>query len=670
MSSPEAQDPVEPCHPPGEDRTGSAEHRPQAGPGAPAAIDEPGRIDALLRVQHRLFLNLSRASCGLDETLRSCLEAALEVSGMDCGGIYLADESGGLDLAHWSGVSVAFVESVRRFPAAAPQTRLVMAGTPVYARFPELDLHLTPVQLAEGIKGMAAIPLTSDGRILGCMNLASRGAEQVPTHSRVSLETIAFGVGLLIARAQADQALRQSEAQYRAVMETAGDGIWMLDGEGRVVAVNEAYARRSGYRREELIGMPIADLEAQESPAEVASHIETVRRLGQDRFETWHRAKDGTSWPVEVSASYWPSAGGRFIAVSRDIAERRQAEAALREGETRYRNLFAQSPDAIYVYQGDRIVLVNRACLKLFGASAPEELIGRSPLDLVHPDFRETVRERVRLVCELGESVPPLAEKFLKLDGTIVDAEVAAAPFPIDGANAAQVILRDIGERKAMEREIIEASTALQERIGRDIHDGLGQQLTGIALLAASLERRLATAGLAAEAAAAAELRLHLRATLEESRSLARGLSPMEIDLETLPGALAELALRIQETSGIPCRFRGTALTAGDGGSLASNLYRIAQEAAQNAVRHAAPIEIEIALVQAQGELVLSVRDDGRGMGPADAPRPGLGLQIMRYRAGIVGGRLSVLPAPGAGTLIRCTAPLPSPAEPPAGAAD
>lgn len=131
------------------------------------------------------------------------------------------------------------------------------------------------------------------------------------------------------ARKLAELALAESEAQYRAVIETAADGFWIVDTEGKLCATNEAYSRRSGYTREELLGMPITVLEAQESPEETAQHVARVRQRGNDRFETLHRTKSGEIWPVEVTVSYWTAAGGRFFAFVRDISERRRIEAEL-----------------------------------------------------------------------------------------------------------------------------------------------------------------------------------------------------------------------------------------------------------------------------------------------------------------------------------------------------
>lgn len=147
-------------------------------------------------------------------------------------------------------------------------------------------------------------------------------------HGQVS-EILAVGSDIT-ARKQAEAALAEQEIQYRAVIETAADGFWVVGDEGRLLAVNDAYARRSGYSRDELLTMKVPDLEARESAKEVSAHMKRVQASGSDQFETWHRAKSGEIWPVEINVSHWASAGHRLFVFLRDITERKRAEAALK----------------------------------------------------------------------------------------------------------------------------------------------------------------------------------------------------------------------------------------------------------------------------------------------------------------------------------------------------
>ncbi len=136
--------------------------------------------------------------------------------------------------------------------------------------------------------------------------------------------------GPIAALEHAERSLREREMQYRAVIETSADGFWMTDVRGNLLEVNDAYIRRSGYSREELLTMRIRDLDAREAEGEMERHIDRIMRDGSDLFETVHRARDGALWPVEVNAAYWPDAGGRLFVFLRDINRRRRFEALLR----------------------------------------------------------------------------------------------------------------------------------------------------------------------------------------------------------------------------------------------------------------------------------------------------------------------------------------------------
>ena len=126
-----------------------------------------------------------------------------------------------------------------------------------------------------------------------------------------------------------DELLRQNDLRYRCLIETSLDGYWLTDTEGRLLEVNDAYCRLSGYTRDELRQLSVSQLDAVEDADRVAAHIAAIRDAGRGRFTTAHRRKDGTTWPVEVSSSYSPEAGGRLIVFLRDIEQQRQTEALL-----------------------------------------------------------------------------------------------------------------------------------------------------------------------------------------------------------------------------------------------------------------------------------------------------------------------------------------------------
>ncbi|MGB8646934.1 MAG: PAS domain S-box protein [Anaerolineae bacterium] len=141
---------------------------------------------------------------------------------------------------------------------------------------------------------------------------------------------------------------------------------------------------------------------------------------------------------------------------------RARAEQALRDSEERYRRLVESSPDAIAVHSEGRFVFVNAASLRLMGATHPDQLLGKSALEVVHPDYRNVVASRVRLASKEGQESPLIEEKFIRLDGSVVDVEVVAIPFTYQGKPSVQVVVRDITARKRADAALQDKIAALQ----------------------------------------------------------------------------------------------------------------------------------------------------------------------------------------------------------------
>ncbi len=272
-------------------------------------------------------------------------------------------------------------------------------------------------------------------------------------------------------RHEAEAELRHSEEKNRSILQTAIDGFWAVDSQGRILEVNESYCRMSGYTAQELTGMRIVDVECREASGDVIAHNQAIMAEGQQRFETQHRRKDGAILEIEVSVQYQPADGGRFVAFLRDITERKRLAATLRESEERYRLLVDSAPEPIVLHQAGRIIFANPAALKLFGATKPEQMLGKPMTDCVHPDFRQRVADRARRALEIGEPLRPLEEKLLLMDGTAIDAEVTGGRLILDGQPTMQVFVRDITQRKRAEAAL-QASERQFRRIIETMQDG------------------------------------------------------------------------------------------------------------------------------------------------------------------------------------------------------
>lgn len=289
---------------------------------------------------------------------------------------------------------------------------------------------------------------------------------------------------------------------------------------------------------------------------------------------------------------------------------------------------------------------VNVAVLRLLGWTTGE-LLARPFIEFVHPDDRAiTLAELLKL--EGGRGPVDFQHRFAHREGSYRWLHWTLQP--VAGQPIIQASARDITAQRHLEKEIMEISDREKDRLGRDLHDGLCQKLAGIAALSTSLSRRL---GSHSEfGAAAAEIASLLTQTIIKARNLARGLNPVNLDGSGLIGALDAFAVNTQAMFAIPCIFRCNRSTLWLGADVETHLYRIAQEAVQNAVSHgrAGRISLTLSLVKGRGTLV--IRDNGIGI-KADY-NSGNGMHTMDYRARLIGASLSVLPGYRNGTRVAC----------------
>lgn len=217
---------------------------------------------------------------------------------------------------------------------------------------------------------------------------------------------------------------------------------------------------------------------------------------------------------------------------------------------------------------------------------------------------------------------------------------------------------KEIAARRRLEKEILEISEREQQRIGRNLHDDLGQRLVGISYLSHLLANKLESTA-SPEAEQAVKITALLNEALALTRSLARGLHPVALKSGGLSAALGDLAARTSEIFQINCRFIAPSAEPWLPDSVATHLYRIAQEAVTNGVNHGKARGILIELVTQPGRASLSITDNGSGM-PRPGPRcKGMGLRIMNYRADVIGGTLAFSTPQNGGCIVTCTIPSP-----------
>jgi signal transduction histidine kinase len=250
----------------------------------------------------------------------------------------------------------------------------------------------------------------------------------------------------------------------------------------------------------------------------------------------------------------------------------------------------------------------------------------------------------------VGDRVVGVIEFFL--------AEGTHRPEPelINALAACGTQLGRVVERERLERDIANATTNEQRLIGQELHDAVSQELTGIAILSERLREELHRSGVP-QAEELDRLVPHLKTVQQQVRRISHGLMPVGVTPEGLMFALSRLAESEEQLCGVPCRFECPQEVLVGNSAAATQLYRIAQEAVQNAAKHAQASTVTIELTEDESAVELAVRDNGRGIVPEMLAGDGIGLRIMQHRASLIGARLVVYAPPGGGTTVLCSLP-------------
>ncbi len=341
-----------------------------------------------------------------------------------------------------------------------------------------------------------------------------------------------------------------------------------------------------------------------------------------------------------------------------DITIRKSMETALRESEVKFRSLFESSGDAQILMDGDLIIDCNDAALAMMGCSDRRVILGRRLLEFcpeIQPDGIASSAKGYDLNRRaVDEKSVRFEWQHRRMGGELFYAEVVLTAIPIEGRSFLHATLRDVTERRLLQQRIITIVDEEQQRLGRNLHDGLGQDLTGTAFMCNSLAKRLGELNLK-EKDRAEEITRQVYGVITKVRALSRELYPPNLVENEIAFTLEDFASNVENVFGITCRYQQ------DPGIVVANIhastqiYYVVREAVHNALRHGKARRIIITLTGKKDRVRLLIKDNGAGV--PDEIDGGLGLKIMKYRMESLHGTFDIRRNRVRGTSVVCEIP-------------
>jgi len=484
----------------------------------------------------------------------------------------------------------------------------------------------------------------------------------------------------------------RGELRLQKLLMQAADGLWVAREDGQLVEANPSACELTGYTRAELLSLRIFDLDPDLDAAAAAEMWARADSEAPLYAEHRLRRKDGSCLPVELRLSRLDLGPERYLlAVARDVSARKLTEEALRESESKFRGVYENLVDVFYRTDLHGIIRMISPSVERYGYKVPD-LLGRHA-----GQFSEALTEYdqlLRLVIEFG-SIDDYELTLRRGDGTPVRASASARllwgpdgkPCGMEGLlrditerkqteaalrDTVMVLNQEIAERRKAEAQLRESRTELRalsarllsvaeeerRRISREIHDELGQMLSALTMDLSWLAQRL-QGGPPAQSEKVEKMARLVDVMIESVQTIATNLRPSMLDDIGLSAAIEWLVRQFRERTKIQCRLDLEDEDMALDSERSTTVFRLIQEALTNVSRHAGATEVEVVLARSPTQVTIEIRDNGRGIRPAEVQSPtSLGLIGMRERVYRWGGRMDIEGAADKGTRLRIVIPL------------
>lgn len=484
---------------------------------------------------------------------------------------------------------------------------------------------------------------------------------------------------------------KAEEAQLRAVIEASPEAVLLVESDATISYANRVCERVFGYTQAEALGLDVNRLVPPAYRLRHREYVEAFARAPHSRplrsgIKLTALRKDGSEFPVEVSLSPM-SIADRFVVIASisDVTQRIRDEEALRASEERWKFALEGAGEGVWdwdIASGE--TLFSKRILEVWGCTDEGQAAHRQQewMDRIHEDDKPFVLAELQNCLDGGPRTFTVEHRARREDGhwhwalvhgMVVSRDAAGKPLRMIGTyaditarktverelTAAKEAAEALLERASMaERRILDISEQTRERIGQELHDDLGQQLTGAAFLSEILFRKLEAVTRPEKDDAAAITRL-INDAVAKTRTLAQGLYPVELKEAGLRSMIEQLARNVERTYVVDCDVEADADFGIEDAGVAINLFRMAQEAISNAVRHGKAKRIVIRMMRMAHASMLEIADDGCGLSADAQDKGGLGMHTMRYRAALIGAELRITRGAGGGTKVVIALPLP-----------